>query len=163
MSVHYLGKSQIIRGTKLIPAQPSEGCPYPLPKGCKLVRFEKKFPPVAVTVCSVVTDIEKFIRHALSELDARLHHPHQIKAGDSVFEILSKLADCGLELRLEWEPPRIIQDSPDSEVPKVPEPVQGQQIICDPPEIELTKPTKLPEASEPDPDDGDIPDEEVPF
>jgi hypothetical protein len=98
-------------------AKPAE-CPYTLPEGVKLVQFTRKAPPVAVTVCSVVTDIPKFVRHALAELDARLHHPVQIKAGDSVFELLSKLGDCGLELRLEWPPEPIIQTSPEGEPSK---------------------------------------------
>ena len=73
-----------------------------LPEGLSLIRYTPKSGPVAITMCSVVTDANKFIRHALEELEARLHHPVQIKAGDSVFELLSKLGDCGLELRLEW-------------------------------------------------------------
>jgi hypothetical protein len=90
-------------GIKRLKSIKSPGtCPYTLPEGVRLVRYERKAPPVAVTVCSVVNDVPKFIGHALAELDARLHHPVQIKAGDSVFDLLSKLADCGLELRLEW-------------------------------------------------------------
>ena len=84
--------------TKLSP------CPYDLPAGIRLLGYTQKRPPVVVTVCSVVTDPDKFIRHALAELDARLHHPIQIKAGDSVFDLLSKLADCGLELAIQWPP-----------------------------------------------------------
>ena len=38
---------------------------------------------------------------ARAELSARLHSPVQIRAGDSVFELLTKLADCGLELAIE--------------------------------------------------------------
>ena len=120
----------------------SEGCPYTLPEGVTLLSFTRKDPPVAVTVCSVVTDIPKFIGHALEELDARLHHPVQIKAGDSVFELLSKLADCGLELRLEWPPER---------------------IIGNPPESEPSKPTKLPATPELNAQGVDITDEDVPF
>lgn len=52
-------------------------------------------------VVSVVTDVDKFIRHYLEELDARLHNPVQIRGGGSVFEILSKLAEGGLELAIE--------------------------------------------------------------
>jgi hypothetical protein len=90
------GEAKIIRGP--------EACPYPLPGGVRLVRYTPKTPPIMLTVCSVVTEVDRFIRQALGELAARLHHPLQIKAGDSVFELLSKLADCGLELRLEWPP-----------------------------------------------------------
>jgi hypothetical protein len=102
-------------------------CPYILPEGVRLIRYEKKARDVAVTICSVVNDVPKFIQHTLLELDARLHHPMPIKAGDSIFEILSKLADCGLELHLEWPLERIIENSPES----------------DP-----SKPTKLAEAAE---------------
>jgi hypothetical protein len=80
----------------------SGDCPFSLPNGVSLVGYEKKKPPVAITTFSIVNDPEKFIRHALAELDARLHRPLQIRAGDSTFTLLSKLADCGLELRLEW-------------------------------------------------------------
>ncbi len=79
------------------PAQPP-----PLPRGVRLVSYQPKEPPVAITVCSVVTDVPKFMEHCLAELSARLHSPVQIHAGDSVFELLSKLADCGLELAIEW-------------------------------------------------------------
>ena len=122
-------------------SKPPAACPYTLPEGVKLLRYERKTPPVAVTVCSVVNDVPKFIRHALAELNARLHHPVQIRAGDSVFELLSKLADCGLELHLEWPPERIIENSPESEP---------------------SKPTKLAETAELNPH-LEITDEDVPF
>lgn len=79
-------------------------CPYFLPEGVRLVSYTRKAPPVEVTVSSVVMDVPKFIKHTLAELDARLHHPLQIKAGDSVFQLVSKLGDCGLEVALEWPP-----------------------------------------------------------
>jgi len=88
------------------PTKPTKllACPYDLPAGVRLLGYAQKRYPVAVTVCSVVTDVPKFIRRALGELDARLHNPIQIKAGDSVFTLVSKLADCGLEIALEWPP-----------------------------------------------------------
>jgi hypothetical protein len=103
-------------------------CPYTLPEGVHLTRYTPKHRRVAVTVCSMVEDVPKFIGHALHELEARLRSPIQIKAGDSVFELLSKLADCGLELRLEWAP--------------------EARIIGESPETEPSKPTKLPEPPE---------------
>lgn len=160
------GESQIIRGSETAPDtrpattekslnnEDSPGirgaksikipgpCPFTLPEGVKLLRYERKAPPVTVTVCSVVNDVPKFIRHALAELDARLHHPVQVKAGDSVFELLSKLADCGLELHLEWPPKRIIEN---------------------PPEVEPSKPTKPPAAPELNAHEIEISDEDIPF
>jgi hypothetical protein len=81
-----------------VPAPPV--CP-PLPKAVRLVRYAPKTPPVAIRPISLVTDVEKFIRHYLQELDARLNNPVQIRAGGSVFEILSKLAEAGVELAIE--------------------------------------------------------------
>jgi hypothetical protein len=87
-------------------AIPSDRCPYNLPEGLQLVSYTRKEAPIPVTVCSVVTDVPKFICHVLGEIEARLHRPTQMRAGDSVFELLSKLADCGLELRLEQPVPK---------------------------------------------------------
>jgi hypothetical protein len=148
------GENPIIRGTEPTPApgtkeqreHPAPGgktpgaCPYTLPEGVRLIRYERRTRDVAVTVCSIVDDVPKFIQHALQELDARLHHPVQIKAGDSVFELLSKLADCGVELHLEWPPKRIIEN---------------------PPQSEPSKPTKLGETAESNPQP-EITDEDVP-
>jgi hypothetical protein len=78
-------------------------CPC-LPKGVRLVRYKPRVPPVDIRLVSVVSDVDKFIRHYLEELDARLHSPVQIRGGGSVFEILSKLAEAGLELAIEPPP-----------------------------------------------------------
>ena len=80
------------------PAPPT--CP-PLPSGLRLIRYQPKSPPVAVQPCIVVTDVEAFINHYLAELDARLHHPLQIRGGGGVWEILLKLQEAGVELALE--------------------------------------------------------------
>ena len=82
----------------LIPAP--RGCP-PLPRGIKVIRYQPKAPPLAIDTCSVVVDVEKFIRGELIELDARLHSPVQIRAGHGVFTILDRLAQVGLELAIE--------------------------------------------------------------
>jgi len=139
----FSGNNSIIRGIKPTTETLADVCPYALPEGVKLVHYTPKSPPVAVTVCSVVEDVSKFIQHGLDELDARLHRPVQIKAGDSVFELLSKLADCGLGLRLEWP--------------------SDSEIIEKSRELEPTKPSKATPAREPGPY-GPITDEvDLPF
>ena len=85
-----------------VPAPPT--CP-PLPAGVHLVSYQPKLPPVAVQPCIVVTDVELFIIHHLAELDARLNHPLQIRAGGGVYEILFKLQEVGLDLMLEPQNP----------------------------------------------------------
>jgi hypothetical protein len=83
---------------RLIPA--SAQCP-PLPLGVRLIRYLPKAPPVDVSVCLVVVDVATFISRNLEELDARLNHPVQIRSGGSVFEILARLAEVGVEVSLE--------------------------------------------------------------
>ncbi|HLI30090.1 MAG TPA: hypothetical protein VKV79_03190 [Terriglobia bacterium] len=158
------GENPIIQRLEPAGADPKPDCPYPLPEGVALVRYTPKDPPVAVTVCSVVTDVPKFIRHALGELDARLHSPIQIKAGDSVFELLSKLADCGLELHLEWPPENNLDAYTElTKLTKLTKPDSEGQIIWNSPETEPTKPTKLPDLPEVNPHGAEITDEDVPF
>jgi hypothetical protein len=138
--------AHIIRGVERIPEFPTDECPYALPEGVRLVQYTPKAPPVAVTVCSVVNDVPKFIQRALSELDARLRRPIQIKAGDSVFELLSKLAECGLELHLEWPPNRT-----------------SDEITSESTENEPAKPAKVPGRTEPELPGAEIAGEDLPF
>jgi hypothetical protein len=81
-----------------VPAPPE--CPT-LPKGVRLIRYAPKSPPVEVPPCSIVFDVEKFIRRNLEELDARLNSPIQIRAGGSVLRILGNLKEVGLEVAIE--------------------------------------------------------------
>jgi len=74
-------------------------CP-PLPLGVRLIRYRPKSPPVAVQPCSIVTDVDKFIRAYLCDLKFRLEHPDAYACA-SLREILAKLAEVGLELALE--------------------------------------------------------------
>lgn len=85
-------------------------CPS-LPRGVRLVRYEPKAPPISIDVCSVVIDIEKFIRGELTELCARLHNPVQIRGGWGVFTILDRLRQVGLEVEID-APPEKVQARP---------------------------------------------------
>ena len=49
--------------------------PPELPKGLRLIAYAPKKPPVALESWSVVTDVEKFIRSTVADLDARLNNP----------------------------------------------------------------------------------------
>lgn len=80
-----------------IPA-PAE-CPL-LPPGVRLKKYAPKSPPVLVQPWSVVTDVDKFIAACLRDLDWRLKHPKGY-ARAPLPEILSKLAEVGLELELD--------------------------------------------------------------
>ncbi len=75
------------------------GCP-PLPLGVRLIKYAPKTPPVAVRPCSIVADVDKFISAYLRDLRFRLEHP-KAYACAQLPDILAKLAEVGLELRLE--------------------------------------------------------------
>jgi len=74
-------------------------CP-PLPPGVRLVRYTPKTPPVAIQPCSIVTNVDKFIRSYLRDLRFRLEHP-EAYACTPMCEILAKLAEVGVELALD--------------------------------------------------------------
>ena len=71
-----------------------------LPPGVAVLTYDAKAPPFAVSVISVVTDAEKFFHAYLRDLRWRIDHPGGY-AAPSLADILSKLAEAGLELRIE--------------------------------------------------------------
>lgn len=71
-----------------------------LPAGVQLVSYRPKQAPFAVAPVSVVTDAGKFYRAYLRDLKARLEKPQSYHC-PPLADILSKLGDAGLELRIE--------------------------------------------------------------
>lgn len=74
-----------------------------LPPGARLVSYEPKQAPFAVAPVSIVTDAGGFYRAYLKDLAWRLEHPEGY-AAPPLADILGKLADAGLELRIDAEP-----------------------------------------------------------
>ena len=68
-----------------------------LPAGVRLLKYQPKPVPFAVAPVSVVTGAGKFFRAYLKDLAWRLAHPESYAAPPLV-EIMSKLADAGLDL-----------------------------------------------------------------
>lgn len=71
-----------------------------LPPGVKLVSYEPKQAPFAVAPVSLVNDAGKFYRAYLADLSRRLAKPEGYHC-PPLADILSKLADAGLELRVD--------------------------------------------------------------
>jgi len=69
-----------------------------LPPGVRLVSYNPKRAPFAVAPISIITDAGKFFRAYLRDLQFRLEHPDGYHCSP-LADILSKLADAGLELR----------------------------------------------------------------
>lgn len=70
-----------------------------LPAGVHLVSYEPKQAPFAVAPASVVTNAGKFYRAYLADLGLRVAKPDGYHC-PPLTDILSKLADAGLELKL---------------------------------------------------------------
>jgi hypothetical protein len=68
-----------------------------LPPGVRVLRYEPKAVPFAVASVSVVTNAGKFFRVYLTNLALRVDQPAAY-AAPSLADILSKLADAGLDL-----------------------------------------------------------------
>lgn len=71
-----------------------------LPVGVKLVSYRPKQAPFAVATVSVVTNAGKFFCAYLRDLKGRLEKPEGYHC-PPLADILGKLADAGLELKLE--------------------------------------------------------------
>ena len=74
-----------------------------LPPGVMLVSYQPKEIPFAVTPVSIVTNPGRFFRAYLQDLGWRLEHPKGYAAAP-LAEILTKLAEAGLELTLHAVP-----------------------------------------------------------
>ena len=75
-------------------------CP-PMPAGVRLVNWEPKVAPVAIDVCSVVTDVQKFIAAELQSLDHRLNNPWCVRGGWTVPQMVDRLAQVGLVIEVD--------------------------------------------------------------
>jgi hypothetical protein len=71
-----------------------------LPSGVTLVSYKAKHAPFAVAPVSIVTNAGKFFRAYLRDLNWRLEHPDGY-AAPPLADILSKLSDAGLELKVD--------------------------------------------------------------
>ena len=74
--------------------------PPPLPKGLRLVLYAPKKPPVAIEQCSVVTNVDLFIRTTLNDLEIKLNDTAGVKGGWTVRQMLDRLRQVGIVLEI---------------------------------------------------------------
>lgn len=86
-------------GVAEVKAQPP-GCPA-MPAGARLIHWEPKKAPVAIDVCTVVVDVQRFIEAELRDLDSRLNFPWTIRGGWTVPQILDRLRQAGVQVKIE--------------------------------------------------------------
>jgi hypothetical protein len=93
-------EARVIEKTQIPPVSKVPEVPL-MPNGVRLIRWEPRQAPVAIDVCSVVVDVPKFIKSELGALDSRLNNPWTIHGGFTVPQMLDRLAQVGVLVRLE--------------------------------------------------------------
>jgi len=73
-----------------------------MPTGVRLINWNLKEPPIAIDICSVVTDPPLFARSTLEQLGAALAEPKRW-VGWSVPQLIDRLAQVGVIVALESE------------------------------------------------------------
>ena len=71
-----------------------------MPAGVRLIRWEPKAAPVQLSRCETVTDVDRFSRHTLAQIDARLHDKHFLAGNWPLSELLARLAAVGCVVEL---------------------------------------------------------------
>jgi hypothetical protein len=72
--------------------------PVAMPAGVRLLRWEPKQPPIAVTTFSVVTDPQKFIEGTLQQLEAALRGNVMAAGNWSVRDLCERLEQVGIRV-----------------------------------------------------------------
>ena len=93
----------------LLRAQRSEVTAYlkarsailPMPEGVRLVRWEPKPAPVALTRVEIVTDVPRFLAITLLELKAALAGKRWQSSHRSARELVDRLEQCGLFVQID--------------------------------------------------------------
>ena len=75
--------------------------PPPMPPGVRLVKWAPKKPPVAIVRMGVVTNVDKFIGATLRELRARLEGKDFLAGNWSLRELVDRLEQIGVEVKVE--------------------------------------------------------------
>jgi hypothetical protein len=72
-----------------------------MPAGLRLVRWQPKVPPVILTHCSVVNDVDKFTRYTLEQLGHALAGRNWQAGNWSAQDLLQRLEQVGMVVQLE--------------------------------------------------------------
>jgi hypothetical protein len=79
-----------------------------VPLGVRIVSWNPKTAPVRLSVCSTVTDVDKFIRTTLAQLAVRLSGKGWLDGGWGLSGLLARLEACGCVLALD-DPQKAVQ------------------------------------------------------
>jgi hypothetical protein len=68
----------------------------PIPEGIRLVRWEPKPAPIALTRVEIVTDVPRFATMTLLELQAAMLSKRWLAGNRSGRELIERLEECGV-------------------------------------------------------------------
>jgi len=72
-----------------------------IPSGVRLIRWDPKAAPVQLSQSSTVTDVEKFIRSALRQVEARLQDRDWRAGNWTLSALIDRLEACGCLVELD--------------------------------------------------------------
>ena len=73
----------------------------PMPEGVRLVCWEPKPAPIALTRVEIVTDVPRFVTMTLLELEAALMGRRWLAGSRSIRELIERLEECGVLVEVE--------------------------------------------------------------
>lgn len=76
-----------------------EGPPI-LPEGVRLVRWEPKAPPIAITTWAVVNNVPQFVRTTLAQLEAAMQGKSWFAGSWNVRELCERLEQVGVKVEV---------------------------------------------------------------
>jgi hypothetical protein len=71
-----------------------------MPVGVRLIFWEPKAPPVQLSRCETVTDVDRFTRSTLRQVDARLHGNCWLAGNWTLSTLIDRLAAVGCHVAL---------------------------------------------------------------
>jgi hypothetical protein len=72
-----------------------------MPAGVRLISWSPREAPIRLSQCSTVTDVEKFIRSTLRQVEARLSGKDWLAGGWGLSGLLARLEACGCVVALD--------------------------------------------------------------
>jgi hypothetical protein len=72
-----------------------------MPAGVRLVSWSPRKAPVQLSECLTVTDVDKFIRSTLRQVEARLSGKSWLSGGWTLSTLLDRLEACGCFVKLD--------------------------------------------------------------
>jgi len=102
------GRIALLRGqrTEVVAYLKDRSAIPPMPEGVRLVRWELKPAPIAVTRVEIVTDVSRFVTTTLLELKAALAGRRWLAGNRNVRELIERLEECGVVV--EVDKPKLI-------------------------------------------------------